>query len=88
MLVADAFEGLPEPISALYGCETIYGRPVDSGSVAIGYLPAGRAREILAALPEPDFGSPAPEVIAAREELEGWLRKSEAESKSIVVLWD
>lgn len=88
MLVADAFEGLPEAVEALYGCQTIHGRPVDPPSLAIGYLPASRAREILAAFPEPDFDNPASEVIAAREEVEGWLRRAEAESKSIVVLWD
>lgn len=87
-LVADALDGLPKAVGSLYGCEAIYGREVVSPSVAIGYLPSWQISEVLSALPEPDFDAAAPKVIAAREELEGWLRRASIQSKGILVVWD
>lgn len=88
MLVADALTGLPDTVAALYGCQAIHGRAINGTSIASGYMPAQAAKELLQGLPEPDFDSPAPEVIAAREELEGWLRRAASRGKGLLLVWD
>jgi hypothetical protein len=89
MLVADALAALPDDLaSQLYGVTTIHDRAVDGAVIAIGYVPAARVPDLLLALGEPDFDSPAPEVIAAREELEGWLRRAASQSRGVVIVWD
>jgi hypothetical protein len=88
MLAADALTGLPEAVGALYGIQDLYGHAVNGTAIATGYMPAQAAQELLADWPEPDFDNPASEVMAAREELEGWLRRAVRAGKSLLVIWD
>jgi hypothetical protein len=87
MLVAEALEGVKQ-------AEKLYGRvppPLqlsEEGGLVIGYVTPTEAAEILGTWPEPDHDDPAPEVYAAREQLEGWLRIASEAQKSLIVFWD
>jgi hypothetical protein len=87
-LVADAFEGLPEPISELYGCTAIGSYSLASSAVAVGYLSHSRICSLVETLPSADFDNPSQAVVAAREELEGWLRTAATRDKSLLIFWD
>lgn len=51
----------------------------------VGYLTPAEAAETLEGWPEPDHDDPEPEVYAAREQIEDWLRQSRKSQKDLVM---
>jgi hypothetical protein len=82
----EALEGLP-------CAEMLYGRlppPLAKGpllDIGIGYVTSEEAASLLEHWPEPDFDDPEPEIYAAREQIEEWLRCAAEAQKSLVVVW-
>jgi len=83
---AEAFAGLP-------CAEMLYGRsppPLTLGrlmDIVVGYVTAEEAATLLEHWPEPDYDDPAPEIYAAREQIEEWLTCAADAQKSLVVVW-
>lgn len=87
MFVMDVLEEVPS-------AEYIYGRvppPLKGWGgdfPVVGYLTAEEADQALQTWPEPDHDDPVPEVYAAREQIEDWLRKSSKSQKSLIMFWE
>jgi hypothetical protein len=83
---AESLTGLP------YG-ERLYGRlplPLTEGEpgyVECGYVTPDEAQAMLEKWSEPDFDDPEPEIYAAREQIEGWLRSAVEAQKTLIVFW-
>jgi hypothetical protein len=82
----EALEGLP-------CAEMLYGRapsPLANSrlqEIVVGYITPEEAASLLEDWPEPDYDDPAPEIYAAREQIEEWLRCAADARKSLVVIW-
>jgi hypothetical protein len=82
----EALEGLP-------CAEMLYGRapaPFKQGrlqAIVVGYVTPEEAATLLEHWPEPDYDDPAPEIYAAREQIEEWLTCAADSQKSLVVIW-
>ena len=81
-----ALEGLPQS-------ERLYGRVPPSledwggRDIVVGYVTPAEADSMLEHWPEPDFDDPDPEIYAAREQIEGWLRSAHESQKTLIVFW-
>jgi hypothetical protein len=82
----EALEGLP-------CAEMLYGRapsPLANSriqEIVAGYVTPQEAATLLEHWPEPDYDDPAPEIYAAREQIEEWLTCAADAQKSLVVIW-
>lgn len=87
MLVADTLEGIAMD-------EYFYGRvppPLQEWGgnfPVVGYLTPQEVEKVLCTWPEPDHDDPAPEVYAAREQIEEWLIKSRDSKKTLIMFWE
>lgn len=87
MLVADSLEGIAME-------DYFYGRvppPLQEWGgnfPVVGYLMPQEVDEVLCTWPEPDHDDPAPEVYAAREQIEEWLIKSRDSKKTLIMFWE
>jgi hypothetical protein len=85
-MAVEALEGLP-------CAEMLYGRappPLAQSrlqDVVVGYVTPEEAASLLEDWPEPDYDDPEPEIYAAREQIEEWLRCAADARKSLVVIW-
>jgi hypothetical protein len=85
-LAVEALEGLP-------CAEMLYGRaPPPLGEsrlqeIVVGYVTWEEAASLLEDWPEPDYDDPEPEIYAAREQIEEWLKCAADARKSLVVVW-
>ena len=54
---------------------------------AMGSLGYDLKHPVLEDWPEPDYDDPGPEVYAAREQIEEWVRCTADARKTLVVVW-
>jgi hypothetical protein len=82
-----------EALAGLPCAEMLYGRgppPLAQSrlqEIVVGYVTPEEAATMLEHWPEPDYDDPAPEIYAAREQIEEWLTCAADARKSLVIIW-
>jgi hypothetical protein len=82
-----------EALKGLPCAEMLYGRapsPLANSrlqEIVVGYVTPEEAASLLEDWPEPDYDDPDPEIYAAREQIEEWLRCAADAGKGLVVVW-
>jgi hypothetical protein len=86
-LWGEALQGLPQA-EKLYGCAPPPWKAELADDPVLGCVTPEEAAAMLAKWPEPDYDDPPPEVYAAREQIEGWLRSACKAQKTLVIFWE
>lgn len=87
LFAAAVLDGLPEA-DRLYGRTPPELKEWDPFTWEMGYVTPDEATSMLEQWPEPDFDDPDPEIYAAREQIESWLRSACDTHKTLIVFWE